>query len=337
MNKLRIIFALVLTFGGFALSFATGSVSKACPAGVLGTSRTLITGTQGGLEVGLKTYPRSLTLGDHEVALTFDDGPNAATTPVILDALAQQCVKASFFLIGRNAQALPQLARREFAEGHTVGHHSFSHPAQTLRGMTPDAAVADITKGFQADDIAVYGSAGTQPRVPFFRYPGFASNPDADQWLARHNIGVFGADVWASDWETMTPQAELALLMERLEKTKGGIVLLHDSKASTAKMLPGFLSALKSRGYHIVQIVPGPGRAPVKVAPGGWTSATERIIAGLGHPAGAGPRRPAAHDEAGQKQDCKTKAAPWALVSKIDSSQKSWCGQEDSNLHPSQD
>ena len=70
-------------------------------------------GTQGGLEVGLKTYPRTIPLADHEVILTFDDGPEAVNTPKILDALAAECVRATFFEIGRNAEGLPALARRE--------------------------------------------------------------------------------------------------------------------------------------------------------------------------------------------------------------------------------
>ncbi len=93
-------------------------------------------GTQGGLEVGLKTYPRTIPLADHEVILTFDDGPAAKTTPEILKALADECVRATFFEIGRNAEGLPQIARREVLEGHTVAHHTWSHPQSTLRFMS---------------------------------------------------------------------------------------------------------------------------------------------------------------------------------------------------------
>jgi peptidoglycan/xylan/chitin deacetylase (PgdA/CDA1 family) len=285
-----------MTCGSVAPSHAEGNKSQACPAGVPGISRVLEIGTQGGLEVGLKTYPRSLTLRDHEVVLTFDDGPDAATTPDVLDALAAQCVKATFFLIGRNAQALPQIARRELAEGHTIGHHSFSHPAVTLRRLSTSAAEADIERGFQADDLAVYGAAGPAPRVPFFRYPGFADTPEVNRWLAGRNIAIFGADLWASDWQDMTPQAELALVMDRLEKTKGGIVLLHDSRSQTAKMMPAFLAALKAGGFKIVHIVPGPGKAETRPAPDGWTSETERIIAEVFHREGVRVHRPGTRD-----------------------------------------
>ncbi len=111
--------------------------AEECAPGALGVSRTIEVG--GTPRLGLKSYPQTLDLKDHEVVLTFDDGP-WPTTPRILAALKTECVKATFFLIGRNAAAQPALVKREIAEGHTVGHHSFSHPAQSLRGLPLDAA-----------------------------------------------------------------------------------------------------------------------------------------------------------------------------------------------------
>jgi peptidoglycan/xylan/chitin deacetylase (PgdA/CDA1 family) len=73
---------------------------------------------------------------------------------------------------------------------------------------------------------------------------------------------VFGADIWASDWNEMTPEVELTRLMRRIAKAGRGIVLLHDTKAMTARMLPAFLRALKKDGYRIVQVVPGQERKP---------------------------------------------------------------------------
>ena len=108
---------------------ASAAGAQTCGPDKLGTSRVVEVGTQGGLEVGLKTYPQTIPLADHEVILTFDDGPAAKTTPEILHALADQCVRATFFDIGRNAEGLPEIARREVLEGHTVAHHTYSHPA----------------------------------------------------------------------------------------------------------------------------------------------------------------------------------------------------------------
>ena len=140
-----------------ALLLAGLSGAQAAPCGpeTLGaTERTLPVG--GAPRLGLKTYPQTLDLADHEVVLTFDDGP-AATTPRVLAALAAQCAHATFFLIGRNAAARPALVQQEVAAGHTVGHHSFSHPAQTLRDLPFDQAVTDIDKGVAAVDKAAGG------------------------------------------------------------------------------------------------------------------------------------------------------------------------------------
>lgn len=278
----RLSSCLLLSF----LTFSTiAAADPACPAGALGVTRTLVLGTKGGFAIGLKTYPQSLDLADHEVVLTFDDGPSPTTTPRVLDALAKQCVHATFFLIGRNAAAYPALVRRERAAGHTLGHHTFSHPAETLRLMKDAAARADIDKGFAADDKAAYrgtpsAQAGVSPKVPFFRFPGFADTPSLDAWLEGRNIGIFGADLWASDWLTLTPDAELNLILTRLEQEKRGILLLHDTRRSTALMLPKLLVELKKRGFHIVHLVPDAGPPPnFRQAPKGWTSETEAILA----------------------------------------------------------
>ena len=134
--SMRIAAALAALFAGASAAGATS-----CGPDKLGTSRVIEVGVQGGLEVGLKTYPQTIPLADHEVILTFDDGPAARTTPQILDALARECVRATFFEIGRNAEGLPAIARREVLDGDTVAYHTYSHPQQTLRFM-PDADAA---------------------------------------------------------------------------------------------------------------------------------------------------------------------------------------------------
>ncbi|GAC1329409.1 MAG: hypothetical protein NVSMB26_05680 [Beijerinckiaceae bacterium] len=251
---------------------------KPCGPQALGTARDLVIGTDHGVAVGLKTYPQALALDDREVVLTFDDGPFPPTTSKILDALAKECVRATFFLIGRNAEANPALVRRQVAEGHTIGHHSFSHPALTLRNMSDAAARADIDRGIKADDLAAYKSADAAPRVPFFRFPGFADTPALNEWLIARGITIFGADLWASDWLDMTPEAELELILRRLEQAGRGIILFHDPRPSTAEMLPNFLRELKTRGYKVVHLVAGAGTTPTMPAPQGWTSETEATL-----------------------------------------------------------
>lgn len=293
---------MIKGFLRLAVSFAciacAAAGARACGPEALGTERTIAIGP-GTQPVGLKTYPRTLALGDRELVLTFDDGPNPPTTNRALAALAAQCVKATFFLIGRNAEAAPGTVRREIAEGHSVGHHSFSHPSLTLRRLAEPAARADIDRGIAADDKAAYGAAGPAPRTPFFRFPGFADTPALDAWLQGRGITVFGADIWASDWLPMTPREELALLLARIEKARKGIVLLHDTRASTVEMLPDLLRELKKRGYRIVHVAPGAGPTPIAPAPAGWTSETERTLqrmwprAAAHAPAAAAPKRSA--------------------------------------------
>jgi len=284
---MRIVGALALIVLGAGAAGAQG-----CGPDKLGTSRVVEVGTEGGLEVGIKSYPRTIPLADHEVILTFDDGPAAETTPEILSALADECVRATFFEIGRNAEGLPQIARREVMEGHTVAHHTWSHPQPTLRFMSDAAARADVLRGMIAVEKAAYGqdfSAG-EPKdlkdlnlhTPFFRFPGFADTQDLRSWFAANNVGIFGVDLWASDWIKMTPEAELRLVMSRLERNDHkGMLLLHDNHQWTADMVPMLLRELKAKGYRIVHMVPGPGNGPTVPAPRDWLSETERVIGAL--------------------------------------------------------
>jgi len=241
---------------GVMLAVAASPARAApCPGNQVapGTERVL-TVDRSILRVGRKHFPTTLPLADKEVVLTFDDGPWPTTTPRVLDALKRECVRATFFLLGRNAAANAALARRELAEGHTVAHHTFSHPL--LGRMRPEAAEAEIDRGIAAVETALYGTVHRPPRTPFFRFPGFASSPAELDRLAARGITVFGADLWASDWLPMRPQQELHLVLARLEATRGGIVLFHDTKSHTAAMLPAFLRALKARGYKVVHVVP---------------------------------------------------------------------------------
>ena len=249
------------------------------------SGRTLAISTDKAVHLGLKTYPETLDLHDHEVVLTFDDGPSPATTPAVLNALRQECVRATFFLIGRNAAAYSPLVQRELAEGHTLGHHSMTHPSVTLRGLDEGAAKADIDAGVAADEKAAYGDAvAGAPRVPFFRFPGFAdTKPLLDDLDSKH-FAVFGADLWAADWLPMSPDAERERVIDLLERSPrhAGIILFHDTKLSTARMMPAFLSDLRNKGYKVVHMMPATRSGePTKLfeAPKGWSSETEAIIA----------------------------------------------------------
>jgi peptidoglycan/xylan/chitin deacetylase (PgdA/CDA1 family) len=248
--------AVALTLGLAPLA----AMAAPCPghADALGTERVLTVDAASTPRVGRKQFPATLPLAPKELVLTFDDGPWPATTPKVLDALKAECVQATFFLLGRNVAAYPAIARRELAEGHSIGHHTFSHPLLTM--VLPTTAEIEINRGIETDELALYGKSSSRPTSPLFRFPGFASSPALLDRLQARGIVVFGADVWASDWLPMTPAQELSLILARIEHVGRGIVLLHDTKKQTAQMLPAFLRALKQRGFHIVHVVAGQNR-----------------------------------------------------------------------------
>jgi peptidoglycan/xylan/chitin deacetylase (PgdA/CDA1 family) len=238
-----------------SLAWIAAAHAADCPRkDALGTSRILSVDAAKTPRVGLKSFPDTLPLEDHEVVLTFDDGPWPATTPKVLAALAKECVQATFFLIGKPASEHPDLVRKIAAAGHTIGTHSWTHP--DLAQLKPEDALDQINHGISAVEMVLHGVATTTPSTPFFRFPGFDSTQAELDLLQSRGIVVFGADLWASDWNPMTPAQELKLLTDRLEAAHQGIILLHDPKAHTAAMLPAFLRYLKDNHYRVVHVVP---------------------------------------------------------------------------------
>jgi peptidoglycan/xylan/chitin deacetylase (PgdA/CDA1 family) len=260
MGRRRLLLNLAMAFG-----LATASVPQAqadeCPRqDALGTSRVITVEAASTPRVGSKGF-QALPLGDREVVLTFDDGPSPVTDGKVLAALAEQCVRATFFLIGKPASEYPDLVRQIAAAGHSIGHHTWSHP--NLRVMKPDEAADEINKGIAAVEMAQNGVSTTTPSTPFFRYPGFLmSQPTLDD-LEKRRIVVFGADVIADDWIPMTSEAQLKLLTDRLKAAGKGIILLHDPQAQTAALLPAFLRYLRDNGYSVVHVVPEKAARPV--------------------------------------------------------------------------
>jgi peptidoglycan/xylan/chitin deacetylase (PgdA/CDA1 family) len=259
----------ILVASLFALAALGGTAHAAstdCPrTDALGTSRVLAVDAATDPRVGLKSVPQTLPLHDKEVVLTFDDGPWPPTTKKVLAALAKECVHATFFLIGKPASEHPDIVRLIAAGGHTIGHHSWSHP--DLSRMPQADAISQIDRGIAADEKALRGTATTTPSTPFFRFPGFQSTPALLDLMRSRGITVFGADLSASDWQEMSPKQELELLIRRLKVARKGIILLHDPKAHTAAMLPAFLRYLRENDYHVVQVVPRQGTVDISRAP----------------------------------------------------------------------
>src|ERR1700685_4168623 len=136
---------------------AAQSASAAdCPGhpDAIGTSRTLVVDPREHPRIGVMQYPETLPLADHEVVLTFDDGPLPRNSNQVLDILAAQCVKATFFEIGRMAQSYPEGIRKLIAAGHSVGTHSQTHPL-TMNKMPIERARQEIDDGIASVQAAL--------------------------------------------------------------------------------------------------------------------------------------------------------------------------------------
>ncbi len=214
-------------------------------------------------------YDETLPLQDHEVVLTFDDGPLPPYTAKVLDALASECVKATFFLVGQMAETHPALVRREYQEGHTIGTHTQHHPY--LNRLTADAATKEISDGI-ATVGKILGSPGAV--APFFRFPYLDPKPAKDALALKLGLVVWSTDFHASDWNPLSPEQVAAIALARLERNKKGILMLHDIHERTALAMPSILSELNKRGYRVVHVVPADAAHPKTAASPGQRSAT---------------------------------------------------------------
>src|SRR5579863_2292162 len=232
------------------------NAGQRCPGrpNALGTSRVLPIDFSAYQQLGRMQYPDSLPLDDKEVVITFDDGPLPPYTDQVLDILATQCVKATFFMVGEMARSFPATARRVYQQGHTIGTHSDHHPIGFGR-LPLDRMQAEIDGGI-ADVSGAFGG-DSRYLAPFFRIPGLERSDTLESELAARGLIVFSADVVADDWHRdITPGRIVSLALSRLEKAGKGILLLHDIHPRTVAALPGLLQQLKQNGFHIVQVVP---------------------------------------------------------------------------------
>jgi peptidoglycan-N-acetylglucosamine deacetylase len=231
-------------------SKATLAAVPCDPASNLGVARTIeIDATNGPLFGGITKFAREESfLQPREVVLTFDDGPMPWITKSILDTLDRACTKATFFSVGRMAIAYPDSVRDVLARGHTLGTHTWSHPLNMKR-MKADASTNEIERGF----AAVAAAAG-QPIAPFFRFPGLSDSGAMLSHLQQRHVATFTVDVVSNDSFIADANRLVRETIAKVEARKGGIVLFHDIKVSTAKALPNILSELKARGYRVVHV-----------------------------------------------------------------------------------
>ncbi len=259
-----------------SLALGVGAAQAAdCPGNpnALGVSRTLVVDPHEHSRIGTMSYAETLPLADHEVVLTFDDGPIPPYTMRILDILAGECVKATYFIVGEMAKAYPDAVRRIYEAGHTIGTHSWSHPIH-FRAQTFERAKDQIDRGIDATAAAL----GDPEKVaPFFRFPGFGFTVPAEQYAASRGLMVWGADVPADDWHSIGGREVARRALQRLEAKGKGILLLHDIHQRTVEALPIILTELKARGFRIVHVVPSaPGRPPTVTAASEWRPKPER-------------------------------------------------------------
>ncbi|MDB5609244.1 MAG: polysaccharide deacetylase [Bradyrhizobium sp.] len=240
-----------------------------CPGhpDALGTSRTLVVDPREHTRIGTMQYAETLPLEDHEVVLSFDDGPLPRNSNQVLEILASQCVKATFFEIGQMARTYPEGVRKLRDAGHTIGTHTQNHPL-TMNRMPIERARQEIDDGIASvkaalgDDVAL---------APFFRIPGLLRAEAVEDYLASQGIQTWSADFPADDWRHISSSKVYDLAMQRIEAKGKGILLLHDIQPRTVAALPRILSELKARGYRIVHVVPAtPERPATPTEPQQW-------------------------------------------------------------------
>jgi peptidoglycan-N-acetylglucosamine deacetylase len=240
-----------------------------CPGhpGALGTSRTLVVDPREHPRIGTMQYPETLPLQDHEVVLTFDDGPLPHNSNQILEILASECIKATFFEIGRMARTYPEGVRKLRDAGHSIGTHSQNHPL-TMNRMPIERARQEIDDGIASANAALGDDTSL---APFFRIPGLLRNEAVEDYLASKGIQVWSADFPADDWRHISSSRVYDLAIKRIEAKGKGILLLHDIQARTVAALPRILQELKAKGYRIVHVVPAtPGLPATPTDPQQW-------------------------------------------------------------------
>jgi len=240
-----------------ALAAANPPAAKAVPAcdnpNAIGLSRIVEIDTTGGPAFGTEHFKQYDFLRDKEVVLTFDDGPWPDNTPMVLKALKENCIKATFFEIGQHATWRPDISREVAAAGMTVGNHTWSHKDLAKNPYAKDIELAkqEIEMGVSAVHMAVGG-----PTAPFFRFPDLQQPPDLMTYLGTRNIAIFSTDIDTFDFKLRKPDDVVKSAMTKLAKNGKGIVLMHDFQHNTAEALPELLRQLKAGGYKIVHMVP---------------------------------------------------------------------------------
>ena len=181
------------------------------------------------------------------VALTFDDGPDPALTPRLLDILAAHRAKATFFVVGSNVEKYPQIVAREQREGHEIGNHTWWHPRLV------DLADNDVREQLAKTDTAIRGVVGSRPKL--MRPPGGAVFARQENWIrAEFGYATILWDVDSFDWVRPPPAPEA--VCERILNNvhPGAIILCHDTRPGTIEAVPAVLSQLEAKHFEFVTV-----------------------------------------------------------------------------------
>lgn len=201
--------------------------------------------------------------GDHPglIALTFDDGPDERWTPQILDILKSEDVPATFFIIGKNGEAHPELVRRIVNEGHEIGNHTFTHPNL---GEVPWALTDLELNATQRLIESVTGRSTVLFRPPYFGDAEADKPEEVEPAFHAQELGyiMVGLRIDPDDWQV--PVAADQVVARTLERaldtnpeTRGQVVLLHDSggdRSATVAALPQLIHELRARGFRFVPV-----------------------------------------------------------------------------------
>jgi peptidoglycan/xylan/chitin deacetylase (PgdA/CDA1 family) len=224
----------------------------------LGMSRVVQIDTTGGPAFGTEHFKQYDFLREKEVVLTFDDGPWPENTPMVLKALQDNCVRATFFEIGEHATWNPQITKQLIDAGMTVGTHTWSHKdlAKNPYAKDIEQAKQEIEMGVSAVHLAAAGG----PVAPFFRFPDLQMPPDLIAYLGSRNIATFSTDIDTFDFKLRKPEDVVKSVMTKVTKNGKGILLMHDFQHATAQAMPEILHQLHLAGFKVVGMVP---KAPV--------------------------------------------------------------------------